>query len=171
MTAPGSHDDSGANLGVRPGTGVDVADCVAFLGLAQDRVLLDPSVLSDTHTSVDQRIRSDPRTGTDLDAAHCSFGVGRYEDRIRVHGYLLAEQEQARPRQLNRAYSLTWREYCCTHLHHSGLLGAVTASTAVMRRQGKTIWQGAAVACTVCKHACTQREMRLWSKGMSIRRS
>ena len=36
-------------------------------------------------------------------------------------------------------------------------LGADTASTALMRRQGKTIWQGAATACTSCKRACTQR--------------
>ena len=34
-----------------------------------------------------------------------------------------------------------------------------------MRRLRKTIWQGAATACTSCKRACTQREMHLWSEG------
>jgi hypothetical protein len=50
----GSHDNAGANLGVRPGTGVKVADCVTFLGLAHDRALLDLGVLADTRASVDQ---------------------------------------------------------------------------------------------------------------------
>ncbi len=34
-----------------------------------------------------------------------------------------------------------------------------------MRWLRKTIWQGAATACTSCKRACTQREMHLWSEG------
>jgi hypothetical protein len=43
--------------------------------------------------------------------------------------------------------------------------GCDIRNCALMSRQGKTIWPGTAMACTACKHACTQREMRLWSKG------
>src|ERR1039458_6272253 len=80
----GSHDHAGADLGACPGAGVEVAGCVAFLGLAYNRVLLDLGVLPGTGASADHCVRADPRTSTDLDAAYCSFGVGRYEDRGRV---------------------------------------------------------------------------------------
>src|ERR1700683_3690268 len=76
----GSHENARANLGVCPGAGVDVANCVTFLGLASDGVLLDFGVLADTGASADHRVRSDPRARTDLDVAYRSFGVSGYED-------------------------------------------------------------------------------------------
>src|SRR5580693_6272343 len=161
----GTHDNAEANLGVGSGARVDMADCVTFLGLAHDRVLLDLGVLADAGATADHRVRADPCTGTDLDAAYRSFSVGGYEDRGRVDGYSFAEQEQTRPRQLSRAHRLTWSECLFAHLHPLSRLSPDTASTALMRRQGKTSWQVAATACTPCKRACTQREMRLWSRG------
>src|ERR1035437_624264 len=130
---PGSHDNAGADLGARPGTGVKVAGCVAFLGLAHDCVLLDLGALADTGASADHRVRADPHTSADLDAAYRSFGVGGYEDRGRVDGCLLAEQEQTCPRQFSRAHRLTWRECLFTHFIPPVTFGAAAASTAVMR--------------------------------------
>src|ERR1035437_2442357 len=129
----GSHDHAGADLGARPGTGVEVAGCVAFLGLAYNRVLLGLGVLADTGASADHRVRADPHTSADLDAAHRSFGVGGDEYRGGVDGCLLAEQEQPCPRQFTRAHRLTWRECLFTHFIPPVTFGAAAASTAVMR--------------------------------------
>lgn len=144
----GSHDNAGADLGARPGSGVKVADCVTCLGLAHDCVLLDLGVLADTGASADHRVRADPRTRADLDAAYRSFVVGGYEYRGRVDGCLLADQEQTCPGQLSRAYRLTWRGCLFTHFIPPVTLGADTASTAVTWRQRKTSWHSAATACT-----------------------
>jgi hypothetical protein len=118
----GPHDNAGANLGMRPRAGVDVADGITSLGFAYDRVLLDLGVLADTGASAEHRVRADPRTRADLDAAYRSFCVGGYEDRGRVDGRLFAEQKQACPRQLSRADRLIWRECRFPHLHPSGRL-------------------------------------------------
>src|SRR5579863_38643 len=126
----GPHDNAWANLGVRSGARVDVADCVTFLGLAHDRVLLDLGVLADTGASADHRVRADPRTRADLDTAYRSFSVGGYEDRGRVDGCPFAEQEQTCPRQLSRSHCLTGPECRFTHLHPSGHLEADSSSTA-----------------------------------------
>src|SRR6266568_3977589 len=105
----GPHDNAGANLGVRPGAGVELADGVTLLGLAHDRVLLDLGVLANAGASADQRVRAHPRARADLDAAYRPFGVGRCEDRGRVNGYLFAEHDPLTLAEARRAVATVLR--------------------------------------------------------------